>query len=394
MNRKQILKRMGEIAEALKADGADTAALETEFRSLQAALSQAELREEVLAGIETGSVETRTIDGICTPETGSTGTPSPSEIRAAAEKRGKELLEKRTVTVSASSVVTPKHTSNTITPTFNTVSSLIDAVHTVTITGGESYAQPYVKGYSEGGYTDEGADYTDAEPKFGYADIGKTKITAYAEDTEEIRKLPAADYDAIVQDGISKAIRRKITREILIGDGTAKHFAGIFHNPAEATAQVIDPKTDLQIQEITEDTLDDIVFSFGGDEDTEDGAVLILNKKDLKAFSKLRGTDKKKLHEIKRNGNTGTIDGIPYILNSACSAISDAKTTAGKYCMAYGPLSNYQKVIFSDMEIGVSEHFKFKQGNIAHRGSVMMGGNVVAYNGFLRVKKAGASSAS
>jgi len=95
MNRKQILKRMGEIAEALKADGADTAALETEFRSLQAALSQAELREEVLAGIETGSVETRTIDGICTPETGSTGTPSPSEIRAAAEKRGKELLEKR-----------------------------------------------------------------------------------------------------------------------------------------------------------------------------------------------------------------------------------------------------------------------------------------------------------
>lgn len=388
MNRKQILKRMGEIAEALKADGADIAALETEFRSLKAALDQAELREQVLAGIEAGGAETRKVDGIEVSEGAAAGIPSPAATRAAAEKRGKALLEKRAVTVSASNVVTPNHTSNTINPTFNTVSSLIDAVHTVTIPGGESYAQPYVKGYGEGDYTDENANYTDAEPEFGYAEIGKTKITAYAEDTEEIRKLPAADYDAVVQEGISKAIRRKITREILIGDGTAKHFAGIFHNPTETAAQVIDPATDLELSEITVDTLDDIVFSFGGDEDTEDGAVLILNKRDLKAFSKLRGTDKKKLHEIKRSGNTGTIDGIPYILNSACAAISDTATAAGKYCMAYGPLSNYQKVIFSDLEIGVSEHFKFKQGNVAHRGSVMMGGSVVAHNGFIRVKKA------
>ena len=381
MNRKQILKRMGEIAEALKAEGADVAALETEYRGLQAQLKAADLRDEVLEGINSGK-EARKVDGIENPEE-----KAPD---AEAEKRGKDLIEKRAVTVAASNIVVPKHTSNTINPTFNEVSALIDRVHTVTIVGGEAYSQPYIKGYGTGDYTEEGADYADAEPVFGYAEIGKTKVTAYAEDTEEIRKLPAADYDAVVQGGISKAMRKKITREIMVGDGASNHFTGIFHNPADAAKQVIDPDTDLAISEIGADTLDDIVFSYGGDEDVEDAAVLILSKKDLRAFAKLRGTDKKKLHDIKTNGNMGTIDGIPFIINSACKAVSDAATAAGAYCMAYGSLSNYQKVIFSDVDIQFSTDYKFKQGNIAHRGSVFMGGNVVAHNGFLRVKKAGA----
>lgn len=381
MNREQILKRMKEIGEALAAEGADVAALEKEYRGLQSALKAADLRDEVLAGINSGK-EARKVDGIENPEE-----KAPD---AEAEKRGKDLIEKRAVTVKASNIVVPTHTSNTINPTFNEVSALIDRVHTVTIVGGEAYSQPYIKGYGTGDYTEEGAEYADAEPVFGYAEIGKTKVTAYAEDTEEIRKLPAADYDAVVQGGISKAMRKKITREIMVGDGASNHFTGIFHNPTDSAKQVIDPDTDLEISEIGADTLDDIVFSYGGDEDVEDAAVLILSKKDLRAFAKLRGTDKKKLHDIKTNGNMGTIDGIPFIINSACKAVSDTNTAAGAYCMAYGSLSNYQKVIFSDVDIQFSTDYKFKQGNIAHRGSVFMGGNVVAHNGFLRVKKAGA----
>lgn len=381
MNRKQILKRMGEIAELLKTDGADVAALDAEYRGLQGQLAQAALRDEVLAGITSGQ-EARQIDGIENPEV----TPP----NAKAEERGKNLLEKRAVTVAASNVIVPTHTSNTINPTFNDISTLIDAVHTVSIVGGEAYSQPYIKSYSEGDYTEENANYADAEPVFGYAEIGKTKVTAYAEDTEEIRKLPAADYDAIVQGSISKAMRKKITREIMVGDGASNHFTGIFHNPADTAKQVIDPATDLEVVEIGVDTLDDIIFSYGGDENVEAAAVLILSKRDLRAFSKLRGVDKKKLHEIKVAGNTGTIDGIPYIINSACAPLSDAATATGKYAMAYGSLANYQKVIFSDVDIQFSTDYKFKQGNIAHRGSVFMGGNVVSHNGFIRVKKAAA----
>lgn len=379
MNKKQILKRMGEISALLNEEGADVAALETEYRDLKGKLAQASLQEEIAADIDAGQ-EARAAESTETPEAAADE----------AEKRGAALLEKRAVSVGASNIIVPKHTSNTITPTFNEISGLLDAVDTMTVVGGEAFSQPYIKSYGTGDYTEEQAEYADAEPVFGYAEIGKTKVTTYAEVTEEVKKLPAAGYDAIVQGGISKAMRKKITREILVGDGASNHFTGIFHNPADTEKQVIDPDTDLEFTEIGVDTLDDIIFSYGGEEDTESGAVLILSKKDLRAFAKLRGPDKKKLHEIKTNGNTGTIDGVPYILHSACKPLSDAATEAGKYAMAYGSLANYLKVIFSDVDIQFSTDYKFKQGNIAHRGSVFMGGNVVAKNGFLRIKKGAA----
>lgn len=41
-------------------------------------------------------------------------------------------------------------------------------------------------------------------------------------------------------------------------------------------------------------------------------------------------------------------------------------------------VSNYQLTIFSDMDVQRSTDFKFKQGMIAHRGSVFAGGNVIS----------------
>lgn len=318
-----------------------------------------------------------------------TGQASTEEEKRAkekeeAEKRGKALKEKRSVTVSSSDIILPQHQASDIRPTFGEVSSLIDRVTLKPLLGGESFKQPYVTSYGTGGYTGEEQDYTTAEPVFGYADINKSKVTAYAEDSEEVLRLPAAAYDAEVQKGIQIAVRKKLAREILIGSGGTNTLVGIFSTAATA----IDSATDLSLATIDNNTLDEIVFSFGGDEEVEDAAVLILNKKDLKAFSRLRTTDGKKFHDIKTNGNTGTIDGIPFIINSACNALTDVSTQGDEYCMAYGPLSNYMLAIFSDLEIKRSEDYKFKQGMIAHRGSVFVGGNVVSKNGFLRIKKA------
>lgn len=303
------------------------------------------------------------------------------------EKRGKDLMEKRSVTVATAGIILPQHQAGDIRPTFNEVSSLLDRVTHKPLSGGESFKQPYIKGYGTGDYTAEGADYVEAEPTFGYAEINKTKITAYAEDSEELQKLPAADYDGEVMKGITIATRKKITREILIGDGTTGHIVGIFDDNATA----IDAATDLAIATIDNTTLDEIVFSYGGDEDVEDAAVLILNKKDLKAFSRLRTNDGKKFHNIVTNGNTGTIDGVPFIIHSACKPVSVATTATGSYSMAYGPLSNYMLCVFSDLDVQRSTDYKFKQGMIAHRGSIFLGGNVVSKNGFLRVKKAPAA---
>ncbi len=383
MNKEALLKRLKEISAELEKEGADTAALEAEFRQIEKDLTQLELRNSVLNSIKAGEIAGRKIDGIDSPE--------DKEEAGEAEKRGKALLEMRAITIPAASAVMPVHASNTINPIFNEVSNVVNLVDTVPVKGGESYEQPYIKGYGEGDYTAENTDAADAEPVFGYAKIAKTKITAYAEISKEMQKLPAADYDGVVRDAIGKALNKKIAREIFVGDGTDGHFSGIFHNPA--TNKIIDDTTDLEIAAIDNTTLDDIVFSYGGEEDVEGGGmcVLFLSKQDLKAFAKLRSTDKKKLHDIKISGNGGTIDTVPFVIASACKPLSVAETAVGSYCMAYGYVKNYKNVIFSDVEVQYSTDFKFKQGMVCYRGEVYIGGNVVANNGFIRIKKKAAA---
>lgn len=383
MTLEQILARMTEIRSLLESDQeVDLAALDTELRELNDKKSQIETRQRLLneaRSINDGTAtETRTI------ETFNTNPEQREEAEQEIEKRGLDLKENRSITVSSGDLVLPKHTASDIKGTFNQVSSLIDAVAHVPLNGGESYERAYEKGHGEGGYTDESADYKDTDVQFGYATINKTKITAYSEESEETQKLPNANYSGVIVGGVNKSLRKKITREILIGDGGAGHLVGIFSDKATA----IVPSTDLIISKIDADTLDNIIFSYGGDEDVEDTAVLILNKKDLKAFAMLRDADGKKQYDVKTNGNTGTIDSVPYIINSACKAVSDTTTKDNDYVMAYGPLSNYELATFSPTDIRRSDDFKFKQGMVAHRGSVFIGGNVAAHNGFLRVKKA------
>lgn len=40
--------------------------------------------------------------------------------------------------------------------------------------------------------------------------------------------------------------------------------------------------------------------------------------------------------------------------------------------------------LFSDLDVQRSTDYKFKEGMIAHRAEIYAGGNVVAYNGFIR----------
>lgn len=320
-----------------------------------------------------------------------------SEFIQAASERGKALkanqsvryssniiVPQNAVTLSSTGVLVPAREATTLEPTFNQVSSLIDRVRIINRMGGESFKQPYVTGYGEGDYTEDGLDYAAADTTFGLAAINKAKVTAYSEEDEGVLKLPDIDYDAEIQAGITIALRKKITRQILIGAGTTNTLTGIF----SANATAIDAATDKAIAAIDENTLDEIVYSYGGDEDVEDAAVLILNKADLKAFVQLRSAQGNRIHKVVANGNTGTIDGIPFIINSACKPISSAATLAGDYSMAYGSLSGYGLSIFSDIDVQRSMDYKFKSGQIAHRGSIYVGGNVIRKNGFLRIKKA------
>jgi len=306
-----------------------------------------------------------------------------SKSKEELEKRGSALKEKRIIQVSADEILIPDHTASTIAPIpFQDVSTLADQVGVVNLNGGETYKKAYVKSHGEAGLTGEGEAYAETEPVYDYVTITKVKVTAYTEITEELEKLPSLPYQAEVLKNIKCSLKKKITQQILRGAGDSNTFTGIFSNKATA----IDASKDLPIAEINENTLDDIVYSYGGDEEVEGGACLILNKNDLRAFANLRTPEGRKVHTIDYKAHT--IDGIPYVISSYCKAISDTNTASGDYCIAYGALHNYEVPIFSPVEIGKSTDYKFRDGITCYKASVFTGGNVVGYNGFLRVKKA------
>ena len=303
------------------------------------------------------------------------------------EARGKAIKEGRTITVASDEILLPDHTAGTIAEVpYREVSTLVDKVHVVNLNGGETYKKSYIKSHGEAGLTGEGQSYSETEPEYGYLTITKVKITAYTEITEELEKLPALPYQAEVLKNINISLKKKISQQILRGAGDSNTFTGIFSPKAEA----LKDQKEFTIKEITDTTLDDIIFAYGGDEEVEGGAVLILNKNDLRAFAKLRTKEGRKVHVI--DYNACTIDGIPYVINSHCKAISDPSTSDGEYAIAYGSLNNYEVPIFSPVEIGKSTDYKFKDGIICYKASVFTGGNVVGYNGFLRVKKGTASA--
>ncbi len=301
------------------------------------------------------------------------------------ESRGKDLREKRAVKVSQEEILIPEHVSPQLAQyPFTQVSTLVDNINLVNLNGGETYKKTFVKEAGVAGNTLEGEDYAETEPEFGYVTITKSKLTAYSEITEELEKLPNVDYQAEVIKNITTSLKKKLSLEILKGNGSANNFTGIFSNNALA----LQDTEDLVVSEIDENTLDDIIFAYGGSEDVEGGAVLILNKNDLRAFARLRTEEGRKVHTIDYVNRT--IDGIPYIINSNTGAISNPATSEGTYAMAYGALKNYEVAVFSPVEIAKSNDYKFKQGIICYKASVFVGGNVVGYQGFVRVKKGAA----
>lgn len=396
--------------EELRQINADLRAINQDITDLRAAMAETEKS----AKEETESQRTKAVNDNKAEQRSNDDTPNfapgkgfskvsgeeRSSDNTAAEERekaGKDLQESRAVfsplkitgelrSISVgdgATILVPQLASSTINPNFAVVSSLIDGVDILHLNGGESFKQPYVDEIVAGGYTAEGADAVEADTKYKYAEINKAKVTAYSEVTEELLKLPAAPYADNVFMDIRTSMRMMIGKQILIGAGGTNQIVGIFSDKATA----IDKSTDIELASITDTTLDEIVFSYGGSEEVEGGATLILNKMDLLTFAKVR-VDGKPFYKITSNGNAGTINGVPFIINSACEAVSVTGTTSGKYCMAYGNLKNYKLVEFSPTEVKRSTEFKFRQGMIAHRGVNMLGGNVVHKNGFIRVKKA------
>lgn len=299
-------------------------------------------------------------------------------------KIGEDLKARRAVTVASGSLLVPTHYKDQIEGTFQQYSSIVDRVNQIPLNGGESYKASYEIGIADGEAGAEGTSPTGGqETQFGYVDINKMKIVAYAELSEETKKLPSANYAERVLEGVKTAIKKKVAEQILTGAGTANTFTGIL-STGESNKCVL-ASDDVSISAIDENTLTTLIGAVGGDEAIEGAITLILSKKDLLKFAQLRDpATGAKIHNV--DFTAMTIDGVPYIISSKCTPVDTA--TAGQYVMVAGILSAYEEAIFSDIEIQESTDYKFKEGMICYRGTVFAGGNTVKYRGFVRAKKA------
>lgn len=324
------------------------------------------------------------------------------EERAKALKEGKAVKiafdngEERSVSVSGGTILVPKKYKNEISEGFNAVSGMVDMLNTIPLNGGESYSVAFEKGYGEGDYTTEGGEYHDVDVETDYVETGRAKITSYIEVTKEVKNLPSANYLALISKRVTGAIKKKIGAQAVVGAGTTNTINGIYN--ADVKVMPTDAKTsDIELKAIDADTLNEITFAYGGDEDVEAPQTLILSKDDLKAFAKVKTEDGKFVYAITKNGARGTIsykDGglaVPFVINSACNSLSNTATTTGKYTMIYGSLSDYEMPVFSDIEVQESTDYQFKKGMIAYRADCIIGGTVSKYNGFVRVKKKAAA---
>lgn len=319
------------------------------------------------------------------------------EERGARLKEGRAVsipfseIEQRAITVDSTGIIMPKHTSPTLNEAPVQASNLYDYVDVVPLIGGEAFDKGFVKNYTAGSYTTDGADAAAAEPVFDFVNTGKSLITAYAEVSKGTLNLPNVNYESEVLKAVEIALKMRFNIEIIAGDGATGHLTGLLNSPANTGLITV------EMSELDADSVDDIIFSVAGNKAVAGNGFLVINKLDLAALNKVRSNDGKKLYQIKLddNGNTGTISSdetfsARFIIDDALPALSDSGTAVDTNCMVYGKMKGYHIPIFSEVVIERSTDHQFRKGLVAYRAEVYAGGVPAAYNNFAVVKKVAA----
>lgn len=341
----------------------------------------------------------------------------PAEEKDKAEERGNELMKGHEVTFSplevAKALFVPKHTEKSVTLATGTlaqptgagtdirdalgygVGAIIDQVYVQDLNGMSAYLEPYVISEPDA----KGAKVTTAagtaraasdDPQLGVAKIAPYELTTTSYVDRNISKLTPANYYAKIFAMAMKSMRRSTVGMIFNGDGqstndmfgvkTAKNMEG---SPIYAS---------LDVEAVGPDLLTELMFAYGGDEELGGNCRLYLNKKDLLALGKLRGTnEKRRLFDIvpdAANPNTGTIrEGgtiVPYSISSKLTALSvSEKGSSAIQTMVYGDPMNYELGLFGPYTVRVDESVKAVERMLTILGDAMVGGNLIVDKGFV-----------
>lgn len=273
--------------------------------------------------------------------------------------------EERAVLISSGQLATPtevKGINDLIEPQ---VSSIVDMVDIVNANGMGAYKIAYEIADAEAETTAEGADYNESDPDFGFVDVTPETETVISYISKQVRKQTPLQYEAKVRASALRGLRKKASKFI-----TNKILTSTLTQAKEIPA-------------IDANTLREISLSYGGDEGILGNTVLFLNKKDLVKLGAVRGTNEKKaLYDITPNASNPNV-GV--IKEGGTSAMYCLNKNLPEGTMLYGQPMNFELALFSPYEINASEDFKFNKGLLAIAGDVMLGGELKALNGMVKV---------
>ena len=286
-------------------------------------------------------------------------------------------------TLLSSPVVTPQGGGANIHDGFaGQVSSLLNQVNVQNLNGLSSWEEPYVVSDMEaqGGdpVANSGKARTVSDPVFAKAGMAAYEATITSFVDKKLAQLSPADYAAKVQQMALRSLHRKAVALMLNGDGAASpKMYGFLNAKNTDGANIFAASTATAINE---DTLNKLIFGYGGDEMLGGNARLFLTKANLEAFGNLKGANEKlPFYEIAfdaaTGGNTGTIKRggliVPYTI---CSAIGANK-------LAYGDPFNYMLALFSGYVIGVDNSYKAGERLATILGDVTLSGNLTVDKG-------------
>lgn len=288
----------------------------------------------------------------------------------------------RAALVSSGKLATPTAVSGINDTVGAKHSSIIDLVKIVDCGGMGSNKVAYIDTDADAAAEHtEGSAATAKEATFGYVEITPKTLATYAQISEQAKNQTPLQYEAKVQEQALISLRKAAVKLVI-----SKLKASALNKAVDAS--VSSAKKGI----LDENTLTDFLLEYGGDESVVGEAVLFLNKKDLRAIGKIRGTqDKKKVYEIVPDGsnpNVGIIkDGglaIKYCICSELAACVDtAQGSAAIPTMFYGNPQCLELDLFTDYKVKVSEEFAFTSLMDTILGSVSLGADVVAKNGFV-----------
>lgn len=288
----------------------------------------------------------------------------------------------RAALVSSGKLATPTAVSGINDTVGAKHSSIIDLVKIVDCGGMGSNKVAYIDTDADAAAEHtEGSAATAKEATFGYVEITPKTLATYAQISEQAKNQTPLQYEAKVQEQALISLRKAAVKLVI-----SKLKASALNKAVDAS--VSSAKKGI----LDENTLTDFLLEYGGDESVVGEAVLFLNKKDLRAIGKIRGTqDKKKVYEIVPDGsnpNVGIIkDGglaIRYCICSELAACVDtAQGSAAIPTMFYGNPQCLELDLFTDYQVKVSEEFAFTSLMDTILGSVSLGADVVAKNGFV-----------